>query len=72
MCDPIVMYIFAMRDKRYRTRVCGGVETSSVNLFALSFILDIEIFTTHFRNINYDAVQEIRPGPTRPGDIIQR
>ena len=44
-------------------------EDSLGNLFALPIIRKIEISPTHCRNFKYDSSQEIRPRPTRPGDI---
>ena len=37
-CDVIIVNLFATRDKRYRTIICGSGESSVGNLFSLSFL----------------------------------
>ena len=49
-----------------------GWRSSFRETFRLAFSLEIEISPTHCRNLKYDDVQESRPSPTKPGDIIQQ
>ena len=70
LCDPFRVDIFATRDKKHGVCVRRSGEVFSGKLFLNSLLLrNIEISSTHCRNFKYDAGQEIRPEPTKSGDV---
>ena len=53
LCDPIEVGIFEMREERYETSVFRSGESSVGNLFASSFIWEIENPPSHCSSSKY-------------------
>ena len=68
-CNPIIMYILVTIDEGNGMFIRGSGETSLQNLLALPFLQKGENPTPCRSNLNFDSVQEIRPGSPKSGDI---